>query len=379
MRTNHKLVFNLLMLVCGLFLASFAHAGLNLYSCTHPIYGVNGSGAYGTYYTSGSCIDGHTANVSSSIVTSNAVLQAAAAQVSDLITSRLENLRNPQNQRSASAQHILGSGMSSGDSLGAISVWANGSWQKIKNDFSSTAFDGHVATAMVGADTILQDYNLIVGLAFGWEDQGITTTFNNGTQDATGWSLTPYASWMFDDHWSVTMYGGYSWLDYDLMRRDPATMGEISGSADASRWYIGGDLNLNIVRDPARFDLYMGVMHLSEKRDEYGETGAQTLTQASFTNDLSRFRLGSTLGYLIHPMFEPYVRAALLWDFNSNNIPVAAVQFAPGDAHTAIVLGGGFNVFVLPNVFLNFEGFTEVMRDHYDRYGVTGNILVNFG
>ncbi|MGE4349957.1 MAG: autotransporter outer membrane beta-barrel domain-containing protein [Candidatus Berkiella sp.] len=377
MRTNHKLMFNLLMLVCGLFIASFAHAAL--YSCTDPIYGVNGTGGYGTTYTSSSCLNNHTANASSSIVTSNAVLQATAAQVSDLITSRLENLRNPQNQRVASAQNILGSGMSSGDSLGAISVWANGSWQKIKNDFTSTAFDGHVATAMVGADTVWKDYDMIIGLAFGWEDQGINTTFNSGKQDATGWSLTPYASWMIDNNWSVTMYGGYSWLDYDLSRRDPATMGEISGSADASRWYIGGDLNLNIVRDPTRFDLYMGVMHLSEKRDDYNESGAQTLTQPSFKNDISRFRLGSTLGYLVHPMVEPYVKAALLWDFNQTNIPVASAQLIPAHASTALVFGGGFNVFVLQNVFLNFEGFTEAFRDNYDRYGVNASILVNFG
>lgn len=364
----------LLLIVSGI-----THAGLSLYSCTHPIYGVNGTGGYGTYYTSGACVGGHTANASSTLVTSNAVLQAAAYQVSDLIHTRLAHLRNPSEQRVASAETILGSGISSGDMFSGLAVWANGSWSKLKNDLPSTAFDGHVATAMVGVDTQLTDYNIILGMAFGWEDQGLTTTFNRGRQDATGWSLTPYASWMYDEYWSVNVFGGYAWLDYDLRRSDPATGGAIVGNADADRWYFGGDLNLHLNRNPVRFNAYAGLLHMAEKRDAYSETGAQIVNQASHTTDISRFRLGATMGYRLHDMIEPYAKAALLWDFNHSDIKVGLGQLLPDDSSTAIVLGGGLNFFLLPNVYLNVEGYSEVMRDNFDKYGVTGTILVQFG
>lgn len=367
------------VLLFGLFLNSMAHASLNLYSCTDPIYGVSGSGGYGTYYTSGSCIGGHTANANSTLVTSTAILQAAAYQVSDLITARLAHLRNPENQLLASADTLLGSGVSTGDTFGGVAAWVNGSWTKIKNDFPSTLFDGHVGTAMVGVDTILNHYNVVLGLALGWEDQSITTNFNGGHQDATGWSITPYAAYLFDPNWSFSLFGGYASLDYDLDRRDPATLGFITGSADADRWYIGGDLNLHIQRDPVRFNGYMGLLHMSEDRDAYAETGAQTVTQPSQTTDISRFRLGGTLGYMVDRMLEPYVKAALLWDFNQTNILVAPSQFLPADSSTAMVLGAGLNFYFSQNIYLNLEGYSEVFRDNYDKYGVTGTILVNFG
>lgn len=375
---RQKFGYVLVTLLC-LLGANMANAGLAIYSCTHPIYGVNGSGGYGTQFTSGACVGNHTANQSSTLVTSNAVLQAAAYQVADIIHTRLNQLRNPNMQRLASAESLLGSGVSTGDTFTNFSVWANGSWNRIKNDFSSTAFDGHIATAMVGVDTTLEDYHTIVGLALGWEDQDFSTHFNRGQQDATGWSLTPYASVMFDPNWSATVYAGYAWLDYDLTRSDPATWGAIVGDADASRWYLGGDLNLHINNDPVRFNGYMGLLHISEKRDDYGETGAQVAHQGSHTTDLTRFRLGASMGYMLHKMVEPYVKAALLWDMDHTDITVAAVQARPQDSSTALVAGGGFNFFLMPNMFINIEGYSEVFRDNYDKYGITGNILFTFG
>lgn len=375
---NHKFSHLLVALLC-LFVTNLAHAGLGIYSCTHPIYGVNGSGGYGTAYTSGACIGGHTANASSTLVTSSAVLQTAANQVHDMIHARLQHLQDPSQQRLASAETLLGSGVSTGDTFSNFAVWVNGSWNKIKNDFAPTAFDGHVATAAIGVDALLEAYHLILGLAVGWEDQNLTTHFNRGEQDATGWSITPYASFMFDPHWSVSAYGGYAAIDYDLKRSDPATWGAITGSADASRWYIGGDLNLHLHRTPTRFDAHMGLMYMTEDRDAYGETGAQTVSQPSHKTDLGRFRVGANLGYLIKQMFEPYVKGAVLWDFNHDDITVAAVQQTPPDSSIAVLTGVGLNIFVLPNVYFNVEGYAEHFRQHYDKYGVSGNVLVTFG
>jgi hypothetical protein len=373
--------FNRFTLMMAALLAVFSQASfasLNAYTCTDPIYGVNGSGGYGTYYTSGNCIANHTANASGTVVAAPLILQAAASNTNNLVMTRLQNVRNPVAANSvANRYQPFGAGFSAGNNDG-WNAWINGVYNDVENTFAETAFDGDITTAMLGVDYMMSDWNTLLGLALGWESTDLDTQFNNGKVDGDGWSLTGYANYMFHDNWSVSAYLGYAWLDYDLDRRDPANSALFSGSADADRWYGALDLLYHNRYGVMRLDGQMGLFYANETRDAYTETGPQSVAQPEIETKLGQFRLGGTFGYTIEDMFEPYVRAMFLWDFNQDDIPVAAIQVSPKNDETGFVFGAGLNISVVDNVSLNFDAFTELSRDDYKRWGIGGTLLIRF-
>jgi hypothetical protein len=380
MNINFKKLFVTVAGVALTLAAQTVTAFQGLHTCSDPVYGVNGTGGYGTYYTSGNCVNGHTSNVSSTLVTSPLVLRAAASNVNNLIMTRIQHLRKPEaSAQYASKSQPFGTGFSSGNHNDGWNFWMNGYYNDVENTYGETAFDGHIGTVMVGLDTLVTSWNTLFGLSIGWEDQDLDTYFNNGSQEGNGWSITPYANFMFHKNWSLSLLFGFASMDYDLTRRDPSVGSLFSGSADADRYYGSIDLLYHEQWDNWRVNGQMGFFYVKEERDAYTETGAQSVAQAEYDAKLGQFRLGGSAGYLYDGQYEPYLRAMFLWDFSQEDINVAPIQGRPSNDDTGIIFGAGMNIFVVDNVAVNLDAHTEFTRDDYKGWGAGATILINFG
>jgi len=82
-----------------------------------------------------------------------------------------------------------GTGLNAGDgSTIPYGVWGSYSYTDFDNDLSSTAFDGNSHSFLGGVDVSLWD-NTVLGVAFGYDNGDIDTTFNGGNQDIDSYTV----------------------------------------------------------------------------------------------------------------------------------------------------------------------------------------------
>jgi outer membrane autotransporter protein len=319
------------------------------------------------------CINSNTSNVPGTVVVTQGVLQNEANQLTNIIENRLKQIRG--------TPAIMAPGYSAGDQLTGFATWANVGWDHLNNDLSSTAYSGHITTTTAGFDTIIEGIGIdaVAGLAISWENQNLVTGFNLGTQEADGWAVIPYVAFMFCDNWSLMLLGGYEWLDYDLNRLDPLDSSLIVGEPKSNRTFAA----LELIYQQYFCDIWdlsaqAAVLYLNE--DTGGFTEVQPHTSGIFNQGvdyyLGRFKLGATFGYLYNDLIEPYVRAALLWDFSQSDVLVAPIQPFPSNSDTAGLFGVGLNIFSTDCVMFNVDFYTEQFRDDFERWGFMANFRV---
>lgn len=297
------------------------------------------------------------------------VTQGALQTYANQLTNIIENRMRQGRERGANA----------GDPLTGFAAWASGQYDHLSNDLSSTAYDGHITFATAGFDTTIDDYNAVIGLAINYESQNFTTAFNLGTQDANGWAIMPYMAFSICDDWTLTLLAGYEWLDYTLARTEPFSTTNITGEPSADRYFGAAELIFQRYCGPWDLSAQAALLYLNESDGGFTEEGIG-LTQGIFhpKNEfyLGRFKLGGQVGYDWCDMFEPYVRAALLWDFEQTDINVSAIQAVPSNSDTAGLFGIGLNIFSSDNVLFNVDFFTEQFRDDVDHWGFMGSFRV---
>lgn len=354
-----SLLFRLSTLVAGMFTTGIVHADYSYLS----------RGAPGT------------------VVTTQGVLQTAANQLTTLIENRVRRARDTQGAQVASYSDAQGSGISAGDPFSGFAVWANVGYDHLNNSLTSTDYDGHITTITAGFDSLFNCYNAIGGLAVAWEQQNLDTTFNGGTQDADGWAIMPYLSFMFDEEWALSFLVGYESLNYTLTRVNVAdapglalAFPTFTGSPSGDRYFGLAELTFQRFVCQWDFGAQAALAYLHQSTGSYNEVS--TLTSVFIPErdyHLGRFKLGGTLGYFLNDTFEPYVRAAFLWDFSQTDIVFTApVQPfpAPGNSDTAGLFGIGLNIFSCDNVLFNVDVYTEQFRDDFHHWGALANFRV---
>lgn len=375
-------------------------ADFNMYSCSNALYGAKGlyfAGVGGSYvYDNGlnvysrsnsqrsvyspNCASGHTSNAPSSVVTAVATLRAATTQTVGMISKRIAQVRADAQNDKAVAMNMDegGLGLSAGDKMRGIGVWVQGSYTSIKDDNAATKFDGAIWNAIVGIDYKVTD-RILIGLSGGYENSDLTTTFNRGNIEGTGWFVAPYVSFEINKMFSIDANGGYAWLTYDMDRLDPYTSEKFKGSTDANRYW--GNLNLNATQTWNKFRLsgLAGVLYTKEKRDGFRETGTTgtAVNQGSLDSHLGQGRLGVTAGYNFG-VVEPYVKATGEYDFTKSKVTVGANQTAPSSDDFGVVFGAGLNLNFSPMFKGMIEGNTVQFRDNYDEWNAVARLRVEF-
>ncbi len=256
-------------------------------------------------------------------------------------------------------------GMAAGDDFAfPYSFWGSVSRTDSDNDFVSTAFDSTRYNFLAGADFSPRE-GLVMGLALGYEDQDVDTTFNAGNADMDGFTVIPYLSLMVGDKTSANLSFGYSSIDISQFRSTGGVPGgaPISSKTDSNRWFLSG--NVSHYRQYGNWNLtgHAGLFWAKDQLDAFTESdGTANLKNSS---SLGQWRIGIEGAY---PMgaFEPYASATLENDFRQTKISYAAGVAVPKHDPTDVLLGFGLRYFADDGLSGSIGYSTVVGRENYD-------------
>ncbi len=264
-------------------------------------------------------------------------------------------------------------GRAAGDGLSAIGVWGSYSHSGFDNDFAATAFDGSRDTGMFGADFSPWE-GTVLGIAVGYEDSRTDTRFNQGRVDSSGYTLSPYFGAVLSDTWSVDLSMGYSDINTDQQRRDPATGARISSSFDSTRWFWSG--NLNGTRYFGNWVLggNLGWLFARDDQDPYTESNGSAVSAR--TVRLGQWHVGGNLAYGWGD-FEPYTRLTYERDYSMELLQVASGP-QPANDRDDLLLGAGIRYYNDNGITGSFEWNKRLLRDQVGEDTYTLSVRMDF-
>ena len=268
----------------------------------------------------------------------------------------------------------VGEGKSAGGGERRVGVWTNVAYSNIEDDLSSTAYDGNAYSLLVGADYRVSD-RFLVGLAIGYENIDLDTTFNRGDIEADGFTVAPYAGYVINRYFTVDVSGGYTDSDTDMTRTSPASGSPITGQMDSSRWFVGGNLNAHYRINRISLLGRAGLLYATENQDAFTES--DTTFNPERDIDLGQLRIGGQVAYNIGKV-QPYLTGTYEYDFNREVVVVGAGQATPANDRSGFEVGGGVRFALSDRVSGGIEGSTHVGRDDFSSTSVSGNVRIKF-
>ena len=282
--------------------------------------------------------------VAGSTVTASSTVSVAAKQTAGLVFNRVSSFRAsgkaPGNQQSGAGTiklFELGSGKNAGNSDTPVGIWADGAWSKFDGSKAGSDFDGHAVSGMIGGDVTLDRW--IVGLAMGYENTDVDTKFNNGNVSGNGYTVAPYAAYRIDNTFSVDALLGFSWLNYDQNRIDPAVGTQVTGSTNANRYFGGANVVGNWSRDQVNLSGKVGTFYLSERQGAFTESDGTAVARQ--TLNIGTVSVGGRVGYQLD-MVEPYVSAEYGYDYRHSEGTYDGENSFGGAVGVALDAGNGF-------------------------------------
>jgi uncharacterized protein with beta-barrel porin domain len=299
-------------------------------------------------------------------------------------TSVLAQSNNvPGGSAAANAESIVreSSGQVVGGILGGIAraaaggsqkfgVWAVGSYTHEKFDNALLPYDGDTASGLVGLDYLVRD-GIAVGLAAGYENTDMTTTFNAGTLKNDGYTVAPYVAFALGKYLTLVGTAGYSGLSNDETR----TAGAVRGSFDSRRLFGATELSGNYRAENWVFNSSIGYIYTNQKDDSYVETGGGNNAVGGNTTKIGQARVGVKLGYDFAGIV-PYVSARIEHEFTAPAAPTVRGQSVVID-DTGYVLGGGLAI-SRGSFSAGIEGNAVAGRSNLTEYQLIGNVGFKF-
>ena len=329
------------------------------------------------YLSCGFCPAWAHSSAGSEKATTPTVVRDIAAQLVGNLASRTSQIGAPNGGGNAQTGALnltptSSSGRSGASALKDTALWANTSYTSLDNDNVFTAYDGHAIATLIGIDTRVID-PLTIGIAFGYENIDLDTTFNQGTLGWNGYSATPYAVFRFLGNYSFDVAGSYARLNNDVSRLNNAA----KGSFDSDRWTAAANLNGGWNVGQWRLGATVGYLYLHQNDQSYTENGLGNAPVAGQTTEVGQGRAGVRVGYDLG-MVEPYLKGRVEHEFTSPGRTVVApgVFVSPDD--TGYVLGAGAQFKFSDRLSGGLEGTTTQGRDHQEIWGISGTIRLRF-
>ncbi len=313
--------------------------------------------------------------VGSSKVATTTVTRVTATTVASTLSSHLDALGGsfftPGGGANTARADYLMTGKAAAMNPHGFGLWINGGYTNLDFSGANSAFNGDVVNGMVGVDYRINDA-ITLGVAGGYENTDIDTSFNLGTLKTDGYSVTPYVAVRLGRHFSINASGSYAWLSTDMTR----TSGAIQGSYDSTRWMGSVNLLSNWASGKWRFGTLLGYLYIHQDDDAYTETGAAGAgAVGSATTKIGQGRVGGSIGYDLGKV-ETYINGRYEYDFTSDGPTLPAGTGTTG--RSGFRLAAGLRFALAPNVSGNLEGSTVQGRDNLDEYGVNGTIRFMF-
>ena len=264
------------------------------------------------------------------------------------------------------------SGYSAGEDVPRFSVWANGGFTWVENDFSSTAFDGNVITALVGADYWVTE-KILIGAIGGYDRTDVDTSFNQGELESDGFTAGLYLAYLLGDNFSLEGLLGHTWTDSDMDRTSLAGA-KVTGSTNARRLF--GSLGFSGNFQVDNFLLSPTVRHLValETIDSFTESDGTRVGEE--TTDLGVLQFGGRASYLFEK-FEPYVSALIELETFSTDTQVASGP-KPRDDRADLDVSAGLDFFPTDFISGGVELNHKFERENFDETTVSGTLTFVF-
>jgi len=254
-------------------------------------------------------------------------------------------------------------------------VWIQGAYTTIDNDETGGQFDGNVVNIVAGIDTKPANMKnrMVIGLAVAYENVDIDTTFNSGTFEGDGFTLSPYVGYILTPNLSVDMAVGYSAIDYETSR----TSGAVTSEFDADRLFGAVNLtgNFSSKSGKIRITPKVGLLGLYEEQD--ANTGSDGVTNPEVGIRLGRLSFGVEAGFKSGQGVEPFVSARGEYDFNKNAPVLLTTNQVAQDDDFGVTYGVGVNI-RRGQVTGTIRGETNQHKNEIETYSIMGRIRLDF-
>jgi outer membrane autotransporter protein len=297
---------------------------------------------------------------------------------------------NSDRPDSTTAFRFRESGQAAGGAMSGWGIWGSIGYSDFEGSpvfgTAITNFDGKLWNGLFGADVRLGE-RVILGAALGYEDQDTDTAYNGGNIEADGFTIAPYALVMLTDNISIDATIGYSNLENEQIRIDPADSAAgalvfLRGSFDSDRWFFGTNLNASFSQGPWVITGQIGYLKTQEEQDGYTETGGTSFrTVADREIDLSQGHVSGEVAYAGMSGWEPYARVGYYNDFSRDDgqggggLPGSNVRTDFDDDEFRVAAGVRFYGASFSGG-LEFE--TETGRDDFETWGLLFSIRTDF-
>ncbi len=186
-----------------------------------------------------------------------------------------------------------------------LAIWTNFSSTNIEEDVVATRYKGDLRTYMIGAD-YQDDDMLLAGVAFGLDRGEINTQFNGGTVDTNTNIISTYASYRFDDMFSVDGIIGYGRGDIEQVRFAGATAVNSDTTYDRFFGQVTGNAVTTVPEvENAILAGQLGLLYAIERIDDFVEDNGTNVTGK--TNPLTQVQIGLRGGYSFFDIADNWV------------------------------------------------------------------------
>ncbi len=259
-------------------------------------------------------------------------------------------------------------GVAAGSVPKGLGVWVQAGYTSMDGDDTGGEFDGDVINFLAGVDYKVRP-NTVVGVAIGYEDLDIDTSFNNGTFEGQGYGVTPYIGVSLNDRWSIQALIGYTAVEYDTT----SNFGAVTSSFDADRLYgsatVAGSFK---VTKKVHLAPKASVLYLTEDQD--GFTDSAGTVAAGTTIDLGRVSAGGTISYLAGKV-TPFIRLLGEYDFVKEDAVALGNGNFSSDDKFGLNATVGLNLDMGNGWSGNVEGTAAtLLRENLDVYSVSGRL-----
>ena len=249
---------------------------------------------------------------------------------------------------------------------------AYGAWAQVyggESSYDDGSVDLKTMTVQVGADTAIGDW--VAGAAFSYMNGD--ADMHNGSADTDAYTLSLYASRMFDSGLFVNGLARYSRLSTD------ATAGNMDGSYDNNAFSIGGNVGYRFTfAEQAFVEPSFGLQYAYVMGDDYTASNGVKVEQDDF--DALIASLGARVGFnFAKDAGKIYARASVNHDFMGeidgtagNGKAVQDVYVDLGGTWVTYGLGTQFNITDNLSVWGNLDRTTggEVSTNYMMNAGV---------
>lgn len=250
-------------------------------------------------------------------------------------------------------------------------VWGNYSYTSFENDLSTTAFEGASHSFLGGIDFGLWE-TAILGVAVGFDNTDVDTSFNGGNQNTNSFTIAPYFGGLLNETLSVDFNVGYTNVQYDQFRTATTTI--VNSAPRADRWF--GAFNLNAIKfvDNWVLGARVGTLYATSVIDGYTESDGTVVSEAR--SKVGSASIAGDVAYS-YKEFEPFLSLSYQYDFSLQEIS-SATDPQPTNDNDDILMATGIRYFSKNGITGNIEYSKRFLRDNFDEDRISLTVRADF-